>query len=139
MRGFTGRYPLRFAHCDPAGIAYYPRYFEICDAAIEDWTDAVIGTPRRVMHLEMGLGMPTVTLAAEFAAVSRLGDLLDIAIAVTEVGRSSVSFRADVSCGGEPRFAVRYKQVLMNLAEARALPWPDEWKARLLASSEANR
>ena len=26
--------PLRFAHCDPAGIAYYPRYLELCDGAI---------------------------------------------------------------------------------------------------------
>ena len=33
---FTTRTPLRFAHCDPAGIAYYPRYFEIVDAAAHD-------------------------------------------------------------------------------------------------------
>jgi 4-hydroxybenzoyl-CoA thioesterase len=122
---------LRFAHCDPAGIAYYPRYFELCDAAIEDWTEAVIGVPRRVMHLEMGLALPTVTLEAEFTAVSRLGDPLDIAIDVTTVGHSSVGLRAEVSSGGERRFAVRYKQVLMIMAAGEATPWPLPWRTRL--------
>ena len=40
---FTVTRRLRFAQCDPAGIAYYPSYFEICDQAIEDWTVATIG------------------------------------------------------------------------------------------------
>jgi len=136
MTAFRGTYPLRFAHCDPAGIAYYPRYFEICDAAIEDWTAQVLGVPRRVMHLEMGLGLPTVSLHAEFAVPSRLGDALDIAVAVTAVGRSSVGLAADVACGGEKRFEVAYRQVLMNLAEARAVPWPPEWGERLRRSME---
>ena len=128
---FRGSFPLRFAHCDPAGIAYYPNLFEICDAAIEDWTEKVVGAPRRVMHLEMGLALPTVTLEAEFVAVSRLGDLLDIAIDVTAVGRSSLGLRAEVSSGTERRFAVNYKQVLMTMATGEALAWPDDWRARL--------
>ena len=128
---FRRTYPLRFAHCDPAGIAYYPRYFEICDAAIEDWTEAVIGVPRRLMHLDMGLALPTVTLAAEFTAVSRLGDPLDIALDVASIGNSSVGLRADVSSCGERRFAVSYKQVLMAMASGEAQPWPADWRARL--------
>ena len=128
---FRRTYPLRFAHCDPAGIAYYPRYFEICDAAIEDWTEAVIGVPRRVMHLDLGLALPTVTLEAEFTAVSRLGDPLDIAIDVTSVGNSSVGLRAEVGSGGERRFSVRYRQVLMTMATGEAKPWPKEWRPRL--------
>lgn len=128
---FRRTFPLRFAHCDPAGIAYYPRYFEICDAAIEDWTEAVIGVPRRVMHLEMGLALPTVTLSAEFTAVSRLGDPLDISLDVTTVGNSSVGLRAEVESSGERRFAVSYKQVLMTMASGEALAWPAEWRTRL--------
>ena len=130
---FRRTYPLRFAHCDPAGIAYYPRYFELCDAAIEDWTEAVIGVPRRVIHLDMGLALPTVTLEAEFIAVSRLGDPLEIAIDVIRVGKSSVGLVATVTSGGERRFTVRYTQVLMTMASGGATPWPADWKARLEA------
>ena len=128
---FRRTYPLRFAHCDPAGIAYYPRYFEICDGAIEDWTAERLGVPRREMHGDMGLALPTVTLEAEFTAVSRLGDPLDVAVDVTGVGRSSVDLRAAVASGGEPRFAVRYRQVLIEMAGGASRPWPDAWRERL--------
>jgi 4-hydroxybenzoyl-CoA thioesterase len=124
--------PLRFAHCDPAGIAYYPRYFELCDAAIEDWTAAVLGITRREMHMVRGLGLPTVTLTADFAVPSRLGDMLDFAVSVTRVGRSSVDLTVDIDCGGERRFTVRYTQVLTDLAEGKSHPWPPELHERLI-------
>ncbi len=128
---FSVTYPLRFAHCDPAGIAYYPRYFELCDAAIEDWTAAVLGVSRREMHMDMGLGLPTADLKASFTVPSRLGDLLDISVAVERVGRSSVDLALDILCAGEPRFTVRYTQVLITMAEGRSTPWPQDMLQRL--------
>lgn len=131
MQVFRVSYPLRFAHCDPAGIAYYPRYFELCDAAIEDWTAEVLGVSRREMHLERRLGLPTVDLKASFTAPSRLGDMLDIIVAVERVGRSSVDLALAIYCKGETRFAVGYTQVLTNLDESRAVPWPPEMLQQL--------
>ena len=128
---FETSLPLRFAHCDPAGIAYYPRYFELCDAAIEDWTAAVLGIDRRTLHLDMGLGLPTVSLHADFAAPSRLGDRLDFTVAVTRVGRSSIDLAVDVASAGTPRFAVRFTQVLTNLAEGSSHAWPPDLLERL--------
>ena len=29
--------PVRFSHCDPAGIVYFPRFFDMAHAAMEDW------------------------------------------------------------------------------------------------------
>src|SRR3546814_14786739 len=113
-RAFTTRQRVRFGHCDPAGIAFYPRYFEMCDAAVEDWCEAVLEAPRAEMHLEQGLGLPTVDLHATFTAVSRLGDWLDIALMVEAVGRTSVPLCADCLCEGEPRFPSTSHQLLMN-------------------------
>lgn len=132
---FRTTLPLRFAHCDPAGIAYYPRYFELCDAAIEDWTAAVLGISRREMHVDRGLGLPTVTLTADFAVPSRLGDMLDFTVTVTRVGRSSVDLNVDIDCAGERRFSVRYTQVLTDLAEGTSRPWPPELHERLIKES----
>lgn len=128
---FHATLPLRFAHCDPAGIAYYPRLFELCDAVIEDWTAAVIGVDRRTMHLDLGLGLPMVDLRADFTAMSRLGDPLDFALAVQAVGGSSVDFGIEVHCRAERRFGVQYRQVLVRFETGRAEPWPDEWRTRL--------
>ncbi len=131
---FTRQMPLRFAHCDPAGIAYYPRYFEICDAVIEDWTAECFGVPRQAMHGEMKLGMPTVDLHARFSAPSRLGDRLDLQLVVTGVGRTSVDLAITVGCNAEPRFSVTYRQVLMAMDTARAVPWPEDWRTKLMAA-----
>jgi 4-hydroxybenzoyl-CoA thioesterase len=127
---FRVRSRIRFAHCDPAGIAYYPRYFELCDGAIEDWTEAVL-VPRRLLHLELGLALPTVDLHATFRAPSRLGDWLDIAIVVHCVGRTSLQLSTVAHCGEEERFSTRYTQVLMRMSDARPVPWPEEWRMRI--------
>lgn len=131
---FKVRVPVRFAHCDPAGIAYYPRYFELCDGAVEDWCDAVLKVSRRVLHLELGLGLPTVVLDASFFSPSRLGDWLDIGLSVKSVGRTSVELEFAAFCQSERRFTVNCKQVLMDLTTARPRPWPSEWRERLRAA-----
>ncbi len=135
MTAFVGRHRLRFAHCDPAGIAYYPRYFELCDAAMEDWSEAVLGVSRKTLHIERNMALPTIDLHATFVAPSRLGDWLDIALTVREVGRSSVTMDADVDCEGERRFGVCYKQVLMDMRTGRAAPWPEPWRKVLTAAA----
>jgi acyl-CoA thioesterase FadM len=28
---------IRFSHCDPAGIVYFPRFFDLAHATMEDW------------------------------------------------------------------------------------------------------
>lgn len=129
---FTARMPLRFAHCDPGGIAYYPRYFEIVDAAVEDWTEFALGVSRAILHRDMHLGTPAVAISASFVAISRHGDLLDVAIAVAAVGRTSLALDIEVTSAGELRFAIRLKIVLMDQAR-KATPWPDDWRTRLEA------
>lgn len=123
--------PVRFGHCDAAGIAYFPRLFELVDAAVEDWTAAVLGVTRAEMHGPLRRGMPTVDLRASFAAPCRLGEMLDIAVAVERAGTSSVDLAATATVGGAARFAMRLTQVLMDLDTARAVPWPAAWRARL--------
>jgi 4-hydroxybenzoyl-CoA thioesterase len=125
------RQRLRFQDCDPAGIAYYPRYFALADGVIEEWTEAVLGVTRRRLHFELDWGLPTVSLQADFAAVSRLGDWLDFALQVTDISRSSVGLAIEARCNGERRFGVRYKQVLVDMATMTSKPWPDDWRQRL--------
>ena len=130
-RAFPARRRLRFAHCDVAGIAYYPRLLELADGVIEDWTEQVVGVPRAVLHLELGRGLPTVDLKVQFARPSRLGDWLDFALSVERVGTSSIDFALEMACAGEPRLAAQYTQVLIELATMRPQPWPGEWRTRI--------
>ena len=42
---FRTAYLVRFAHCDPAGIGFYPRYFDLFNSAVEDWFQTGLECP----------------------------------------------------------------------------------------------
>lgn len=136
---FQVSYPIRFAHCDPAGIAYYPRCFELCDAAIEEWTETVLGVSRKKLHLEMGLALPTVDLHAGFSAPSRLGDWLDLSVLIEDVGRSSIVLATHAASGNERRFGATFTQVLTSMKTMRPEPWPTEWRERLIKFAKVKK
>jgi 4-hydroxybenzoyl-CoA thioesterase len=133
---FVKQAVVRFAHVDAAGIVFYPRYFEMVNAALEDFFAQAIGVDFRVLHVDRRIGVPTVKLDSEFMAPSRLGDVLDIAITVERVGGSSATLRYDFSCAGTARLVVRCVIVCMDLKSAKSTPWPAEIKDRLSPPAE---
>jgi 4-hydroxybenzoyl-CoA thioesterase len=130
---FIARTKVRFAHVDAAGIVFYPRYFEMLNAAVEDWFAEGLGVDFAELHLRRGLGVPTVSLDSRFAAPSRLGEDLDIAIEVASLGRSSCVVAYTVRCGEEVRMTAEGVLVCMVLAEGRSTPWPEDIRERLSA------
>lgn len=130
---FIARTKVRFAHVDAAGIVFYPRYFEMLNAAVEDWFVEGLGVDFAELHLRRGLGVPTVSLDSRFAAPSRLGEDLDIAIEVASLGRSSCVVAYTVRCGEEVRMTAEGVLVCMVLAEGRSTPWPEDIRERLSA------
>ncbi|CAN5321010.1 acyl-CoA thioesterase [soil metagenome] len=132
---FVTRTPVRFAHIDAAGIVFYPRYFEMINAALEDFFAEVVGVDFNVLHLERGIGVPTVKLDSAFQAPGRLGEMLDIAVSVDRCGNSSATLRFEVTCNGAPRMTVRSVIVCMDLKSAQSRPWPQDIHARLAPAS----
>ena len=58
---FAKERQMRFSDCDPAGIVFYPQYFIMFNALVEDWIDALdIGYRRLIVDRRVGL--PTVHL-----------------------------------------------------------------------------
>jgi 4-hydroxybenzoyl-CoA thioesterase len=128
--------PVRFADCDPAGIAYYPRLLALLDAAIEDWTGAVLGVDRRALHLERRLGLPTVSLDADFPAPARLGDRLAFTVRVDRLGISSVTLAVEGRIGELPVIEARLVQVLTDLETLQSRAWPEAWRRALAPQPE---
>ncbi|WP_044562920.1 thioesterase family protein [Azospirillum sp. B4] len=123
---------VRFSHIDAAGIVFYPRYFEMLNAAVEDWCAQALGQDFRTLHLHRGIGVPTVKLDVEFVSPSELGDVLTITLSPREVGRSSCQLH--VVFAGEERVRLRANVVLvcMDLEARRATPWPEEMRTHIL-------
>lgn len=128
---FTIEMPVRFAHVDAAGIVFYPRYFEMLNAALEEWFAARTGIGFAELHLAHRLGIPTVKLDSSFVAPSRLGDALTISIDVQRIGRSSCEIAYRIRCGEQDRVHAAAVVVCMDLDAGRPVPWTDEMRAGL--------
>ena len=77
---YTRSIPVEFNHCDPAGIVFYPRYFEMTNSVVENFFADEGGHSFARMMAE-GQGVPTARLETTFHAPSRLGDRLDFTLA----------------------------------------------------------
>ena len=89
---------VQWGDCDPAGIVFYPRYFE--------WFDA--GT---ILLFEKATGLTKIEAGAKFVVPSQYGDDIEIETSVKEFGRSSFSMLHKVSKGGAPALEGHEKRV----------------------------
>lgn len=116
---------VRFEHCDPAGIVFYPRYFEMLNACIEDWFEARLGRSFGQIHVEGGHAVPTARCEVRFTAPSRIGDPLALSLRPLRVGRSSLDLEIDISSAGEARLHAEFTLVHVAQATGRPASWPD--------------
>lgn len=76
--------------CDPAGIVYYPRYFEMFDVSTTALFDRALGMKKIAWTRHYGIvGIPMAETSARFHAPSRYGDIVEIETEVIELGRAS--------------------------------------------------
>lgn len=127
---YQRRVQVEFNHCDPAGIVFYPRYFEMVNSVVENFFADVLAYPFRRIHLDEGAGVPTVSIAANFTAPSRLGDVLNFSLTVRRVGRTSL----DLTIAAEGR--MRADVTLVWVKAGRAAAWPAEIGEKLIALQE---
>ena len=131
MSAFTLPRKVRFQHCDPAGIVFYPRYFEMITATVEEWFAQRLGVPFETLHGPLGAAVPTASLSVDFHAPSRLGDVLEFRLKPTRIGRSSVRLAIEASCAGEQRLSLESTLVFTREGASKPDSWPEDIRARI--------
>lgn len=130
-RPFSARYKLRFAHCDNAGIAFFPRLVEMINSLVEDWFDEELGINFRQFHQDLERGVPAVALSVEFLGPAHMGDILVYSLSVIEIGRSSVTLAVSAEVeGGRPVLVASHKVVFADVSGDRPRPVPLEGELR---------
>jgi len=131
MAAFVHSLPIAFADVDHAGIVYYPRYFHFFHQAFEAlWRER--RGPRAYAELiaERRLGFPAVRATCEFRSPLRFGDIADVELRVTRLGRTSLTFGYRVlrTGDGEPVLAAEGEVVcaVVDLGRFVAVPLPDD-------------
>jgi YbgC/YbaW family acyl-CoA thioester hydrolase len=91
---------VRWSEADPAGIVFYPRFFEWFDLGTEALFES-LGLPwRELFPAEQIVGVPIVETGARFAAPVRYGDEVRIETTVSEVREKTFRVEHEVSVGG---------------------------------------
>ncbi|KON81689.1 benzoyl-CoA thioesterase [Azoarcus sp. PA01] len=128
---FVCKKSIRFHHCDPAGIVFYPQCLVLCNEVIEDWFDEGIGIDFYKLHAEIRRGVPMRHLEVDFIAPSMHGDDLTFTLVVNRIGNTSMDITTTAAMGDEVRFRAKQTVVWADLGGApRATPIEGEWRER---------
>jgi 4-hydroxybenzoyl-CoA thioesterase len=128
---FRSIHPVRFSHCDPAGIVFYPRFFDLFVSTLEDWFSQGLEVPLDEVINKRQLGVPTVTITAEFLKACRFGEMLEIDLWVQRVGRSSMELRLAGTVKGELRLKAAWTVVMLDHGTFRSTAIPDDLRHRV--------
>jgi 4-hydroxybenzoyl-CoA thioesterase len=91
---------IEWGDCDPAGIVYFPRYFEIFDACTGRLF-AAAGLPYEAVATHEMIVLPMVDIHAKFMIPSKFGDEVVVETTITEFRRSSFLIRHRLYKGSE--------------------------------------
>jgi len=133
---FRRKLTVAWGDCDPAGIVFNPRFFEMFDASSWLLFEAALGVEAHDLTRSYGIvGIALVDAKANFLKPAKFGDTVEIASRVAEFRRSSFDVEHKLTLdgalcveGSETRvWAVRDKNDPNSIATA---PIPKEVMAK---------
>jgi 4-hydroxybenzoyl-CoA thioesterase len=121
---------IRFSHCDPAGIVFFPQYLVMLNDHVEDWVSEGLGIPYTLLIGARRTGLPTVRLECDFRAISRMGEAVTYALRVERLGTRSLTLATEVR-GPARDLRAAFVQVLVStdLDTHRAVELPADLRA----------
>lgn len=124
---------VRFAHCDPAAIVYFPRFFDMAHTVMEDWFAQGVGLSMPDMIRNRRIGTPTVTIQCDFVKALRMGEMLRFELRVTKIGRSSIQLDYRGLHDGELHLHIVQTIAFADLDAMQSVPIPEDIRGRVEA------
>ena len=99
---FRRRLTVEWGQCDPAGIVFNSRFFEMFDTSTWLLFEAALGVQPQDLAGTFGIiGIALVDARANFLKPAKFGDAIEIASRVSEFRRSSFDVEHRITIGGE--------------------------------------
>jgi len=130
---FVDDHLIRFSHCDPAGIVYFPEFFDLAHATMEDWFARGLQQPLPDLIRDRRIGTPTVTIQCDFAKPLRMGDTLRFELHVTKIGNASVQLAYVGKKDGTEHLRIKQTIAFVLLDAGTATPIPEDLRPRIEA------
>jgi 4-hydroxybenzoyl-CoA thioesterase len=138
MNVFSREVRIRFSHSDPAGIVYYPNYFDMFNSVIEDWFADALGVDYPTQIAEYRRGFPTVHAACDFIAPSRMGETLTLTLLIEGIGRSSLKLAIHGHVAAVERLRASLVLVIISLDTGKSIPIPADLRRSFEAYRDAS-
>ncbi len=128
---FTRSVAIRFSHCDPAGIVYFPHYFDMFNGLIEDWYGQELGFDYAELITGRRYGFPFVHIECDFKIPSRIGEVIELTLLVEHIGRSSLAIAIICHHDNIERLRARMVTAMISLDTQKAVPMPKPLRAEI--------
>jgi acyl-CoA thioesterase FadM len=116
---------IEWMDTDAAGIYHWTTVFRLAESA-----EAALHTALGIADFTFG-ATPRVAVQATFARPLRFNDRVEVDLRVTSLGRTSVEYALAITGAEGPAAEGSVKSCLIDRVTGRAIPWPDEIRARL--------
>jgi 4-hydroxybenzoyl-CoA thioesterase len=135
-KAWTTEVRIRFSHCDPAGIVYFPRAFDILNGVVEDWFTFGLGIDYRDVIVRRRIGLGYAHAECDFTKTATMGDTLTFAVLVERIGAKSLSLVIPARRGSEDVFKASLVIVATDLNRHVSIPIPDDIRTAVTAYRE---
>jgi len=123
---------VRFSHCDPAGMVFFPRYLVQLNDLVEDWFDEALEINYAEFIATRKFGLPTVKLECSFLSPGIFGSEIEWQLSVERVGNSSIGLMVRGVDGDQLRFELHSVLVATSVHQGGAMALPEDLRAALL-------
>lgn len=127
---FVATRQIRFGHCDPAAIVFYPQYVALFHEVQEDFFQYGLGVDYYAM-ITSNCSAPLIRLDAAFHRPSRMGDVVDFVVSIEAIGNSSIATLFECSGSDGLRVSAKLKFVIIDHSVRRTVPIPRDLRERL--------
>ena len=114
---------IRYGECDLQGIAFNAHYLTYFDTSITELWRAAYGSYQAM--LDKGIDIVLAEANLRFRKPARFDDLLELSIAVTHLGSTSILTSHAARTGGELVAEGDLRHVLVDLQTFEKTPMPD--------------
>ena len=138
MKQFTSEFRIEWAHCDAAGIVFYPHYYTWFDQGTERlFTEHRLSYPELAEHFGIS-GMPLLETGASYKSACRLGSVVRVTSRLDEISGRTFVMRHRIEQADGTLAAEGFERRVMvredpdSRSGIRAVEFPDEIRSRLL-------
>jgi 4-hydroxybenzoyl-CoA thioesterase len=123
---------VRFSHCDPAGIIFYPHYFVMFNGLVEDWFNHALEINYAAFITTRRMGLPMVSIKCDFIAPSKIGEVITLTLKIERIGNSSITLAVGAHLEKQKRIASQLTLCVFSFETQRAVRIPDDLRQRLI-------